>query len=108
MNWNLDVEREDISNLWTTGSLSSVFPNIALVDTARTADREGSKRSNPIADDIDRLDGLPAHVETHCHVFANFDLARRPDTQQTLQKLESRSNRVEVRHTHPKSTILLD
>jgi hypothetical protein len=70
--------------------------------------REGSKRYNLIVDDIDRLDSLPAHVDTYCLVFANFDLARRPDTQEALQSLKSRSNRVEVRHTHPKSDGLLD
>ena len=70
--------------------------------------REGSKRYNLIVDDIDRLDSLPAHVDTYCLVFANFDLARRPDTQQALQTLKSRSDRVEVHHTHSKSDRLLD
>ena len=70
--------------------------------------REGSKRYNLISDDIDRLDSLPAHVDTYCLVFANFDLARRPDTQKALQKLKSRSDRVEVRYTHPKSDGLLN
>lgn len=70
--------------------------------------REDSKRYNLIADDIDRLDGLPAHVDTFCLVFANFDLARRSDTQEALESLKSRSDRVEVRHTHPKSDGLLD
>lgn len=70
--------------------------------------REDSKRYNLIADDIDRLDSLPAHVDTYCLVFSNFDLARRPDTQDALEKLKSRSNRVEVRHTHPHSESLLD
>lgn len=70
--------------------------------------REGCKRYNLISDDIDRLDSLPAHVDTYCLVFANFDLARRPDTQQALQKLKSRSDRVEVHHTHSKSDGLLD
>lgn len=70
--------------------------------------REGSKRYNLIADDIDRLDGLPAHVETYCLVFANFNLTRRPDSQQALQKLKSRSDQVEVRHTHPKIEGLLN
>ena len=70
--------------------------------------REGSKRYNLIADDIDRLDNLPTHVDTYCLVFANFDLARRPDTQEALQKLKSRSDRVEVRHTHPKSDGLFN
>lgn len=70
--------------------------------------REDSKRYNLIADDIDRLAGLPHHVDTYCLVFANFDLARRPDTEEALQSLKSRSSRVEVRHTHPQSDGLLD
>lgn len=70
--------------------------------------REDSKRYNLIADDIDRLDSLPTHVDTYCLVFSNFDLARRPDTQDALQKLKSRSNRVEVRYMHPHSETLLD
>ena len=70
--------------------------------------REDSKRYNLISDDIDRLDSLPAHVDTFCLVFANFDLTRRSDTQEALQKLESRSDRVEARHTHPKTEGLLN
>jgi hypothetical protein len=70
--------------------------------------REDSKRYKLIADDIDRLDSLPAHVDTYCLVFGNFDLGRRPDTQDALQSLESRSERVQVRHIHPKSDGLLD
>jgi len=70
--------------------------------------REGSKRYNLIADDIDRLDGLSAHVDTYCLVFANFDLARRSDTKAALENLKSRSDRVEVRYTHPHSDVLLD
>lgn len=70
--------------------------------------REGSKRYNLIADDIDRLAGLPNRVDTYCLVFSNFDLVRRSDTQEAFQSLKSRSDRVEVRHTHPKSDGLLD
>lgn len=67
--------------------------------------REGSKRYNLITEDIDRLTGLPAHVDTYCLVFGNFDLARRPDTKEALQLLKSRSERVEVHHTHPLSRV---
>lgn len=65
--------------------------------------REGSKRYNLITDDIDRLAGLPDHIDTYCLVFENFDLARRSDTEEALRTLKSRSDRVEVRHTHPLS-----
>lgn len=67
--------------------------------------REDSKRYNLILDDIDRLSALPAHVDTYCLVFGNFDLARRPDTEEALQSLKSRSDEVEVRHTHPLSRV---
>ncbi len=70
--------------------------------------RENSKRYNLIADDIDRLDSLPAHIDTYCLVFANFDLARRPDTREALQSLKMRSSRVELKYTHPLSDNLLD
>lgn len=70
--------------------------------------RQESKRYNLISDDIDRLDSLPAHVDTFCLVFANFDLARRSDTQEALQSLKSRSDRVEFRHTHPKTEGILN
>lgn len=67
--------------------------------------RKDSKRYNLILDDVDRLSALPAHVDTYCLVFGNFDLARRPDTEEALQSLESRSDEVEVRHTHPLSRV---
>ena len=70
--------------------------------------RENSQRYNLIEDDIDRLGSLPTHVDTYCLVFSNFDLARRRDTEEALQTLKSKSDRVEVRHTHPKSERLLD
>jgi len=70
--------------------------------------REDSKRYNLIADDIDRLASLPSHVNAYCLIFANFNLARRSDTQDALENLKSRSSRVEVRHTHPHSDVLLD
>ncbi|WP_410765261.1 hypothetical protein [Haloferax sp. DFSO60] len=65
--------------------------------------REKSKRFDLIADDIDRLVGLPNHVDTYCLVFGNFDLARGSDAKTAIEKLKSRSERVEVRHTHPLS-----
>jgi hypothetical protein len=70
--------------------------------------RESSKRYNLIIDDIDRLDSLPAHVDTYCLVFANFDLTRRPDTEEAMQQIKSRSDRVVVRHTHPEPHGLFD
>jgi len=65
--------------------------------------RSGSDRYNWVTSDIDRLAGLPDHVDTYCLVFGNFDLARRPDTEEALQDLKSRNSRVSVHHTHPLS-----
>jgi hypothetical protein len=70
--------------------------------------REDPKRFNLIADDIDRLAGLPDHVDTYCLVFGNFDLARRPDTEEALTSLQQRGEGVEVRHTHPRSSVRSD
>ncbi len=66
--------------------------------------REDSKRFNLIADDIDRLAGLPDYVDTYCLAFGNFDLTRRPDTEEALTSLQQRGEGVEVRHTHPRSS----
>jgi len=65
--------------------------------------REGSKRYHLIAEDIDRLDSLPGHVDTYCLIFSNFGFTQREDTKAALETLKSRSPRVEVRHTNPLS-----
>ena len=63
---------------------------------------------NLVVDDIDWLDSLLTHVETYYLCCGNSDLAYRPDTQQALQELKSRSHRVEFSHIHPKSNDLFD
>ena len=69
---------------------------------------EDSKRSNLIMDDVDRLANLPPYVDAYNLYLLNSDLARRSDVKEALEDLKFRTDRVEVRHTHPKSDGLLD